>query len=268
METSIEKTQSNALAMKFSSEEIKLLKTTVAPGLNDSEFKVFMVMCERTRLDPFRRQIYAVKRGERMVVQTGIDGYRAIAARTGQYAGNDDAIFDSELQPKKATVTVYRFVNGTRCPFSASARWDQYYPGDKLGFQWKKMPHVMLAKCAEAQALRKAFPEDLSGLYTEEEMEHSANSSAPISAISSPAVEYESDLPPPPSEEDENVPIQEMRAAILNSLIGKGKPFGSKVNEAKAWVYQQTETDIMNLSADQCIELEDRIKEEFQNAKL
>lgn len=139
-------------------------------------------VCGETRMSPFKRQVYIVKRRQkqgtdfvdRYQIQTGIDGFRAIAEETGQYAGSDDAIFvmdsDNKL-PLSATVTVYKMVSGERCPFSATARWSEYYPGDAMGFMWRKMPFTMLAKCAEALALRKSFPARLSGLYTTEEMQ-------------------------------------------------------------------------------------------------
>jgi phage recombination protein Bet len=162
---------------EFSPEQIDLLKRTICKGSTDDEFTLFIGQCKRTGLDPFARQIHAVKRWdgkqkrEVMQVQVGIDGYRLIAERTGLYAGNDDPVFDDEDKPRKATVTVYKLVGGVRCPFTASARWEQYYPGEKQGFMWNKMPHLMLGKCAEALALRKAFPAELSGLYTTDEMQ-------------------------------------------------------------------------------------------------
>jgi hypothetical protein len=70
-----------------------------------------------------------------------------------------------------ATVTVWRLVQGTRCSFTATARWSEYFPGDQGGHMWRKMPHTMLAKCAEALALRKGFPRQLAGLYAKEEMD-------------------------------------------------------------------------------------------------
>jgi hypothetical protein len=80
-------------------------------------------------------------------------------------------------------VTVYKIIGNVRCPFTASARWDQYYPGDEQGFMWRKMPHLMLGKCAEALALRKAFPAELSGLYIKEEMDQAdAEQAAPYAA--------------------------------------------------------------------------------------
>jgi phage recombination protein Bet len=143
------------------------------------------MVAKRSGLDPFSKQVHFVKRkvwngakkayDEVGTIQTGIDGYRAIAERTGTLAGIDDAVFDSEDKdhPNKATVTVHRFLNGTRIGFTASARWAEYAALDRDGnpaAMWKKMPYLMLAKCAEALALRKAFPNNLSGIYSNEEM--------------------------------------------------------------------------------------------------
>lgn len=161
----------------WSADEIALMRQTVANGVPEAEFARFLYVARKTGLDPLSNQIHIVKRNSRnagpsFTVQTGIDGYRLIADRTGKYAGNDDTVFDNEEAPLRATVTVWKMVDGVRCPFTATARWDQYYPGDGApGFMWRKMPHVMLGKVAEALALRKGFPADLSGLYVAEEME-------------------------------------------------------------------------------------------------
>jgi phage recombination protein Bet len=151
--------------------KIELIKKTVAKGATDDELQLFFHQAKKTGLDPLARQIYFVKRQGSGTIQTAIDGYRLIADRTGKYAGNDDYEFDDpEKQPKWAKARVWKMVEGQRCPFEATARWSQYYPGDAQGWAWKKMPHVMLGKCAEALALRKAFPAELSGIYTNEEM--------------------------------------------------------------------------------------------------
>jgi hypothetical protein len=128
-------------------------------------------------LNPLANQIYARvqpqtdKNPKQVTYAAQIDGYRLIADRTKQYAGNDDPTYDDASGiPGIATVTVYKLVGGVRCPFTASARWKQYCPGGNQAFMWTKMPHLMLGKCAEALALRKAFPAELSGLYTVEEM--------------------------------------------------------------------------------------------------
>ncbi|AIE86367.1 phage recombination protein Bet [Fimbriimonas ginsengisoli] len=154
--------------------KIDLIKRTVAAGATHDELELFFHQARRAGLDPLAKQIYFVKRKGKGVIQVGIDGLRLIADRTGKYAGSDDAEFEGASDrgyPSKAKVTVYKMVSGQRCAFSATARWDEYYPGDDQGFQWRKMPHAMLAKCAEALALRKAFPSDMSGLYIHEEME-------------------------------------------------------------------------------------------------
>lgn len=159
--------------------KVDLIKRTIAVGASQDELEIFFHQCRKTGLDPLAKQIYFQKRGGKMTIITGIDGYRLVADRTGQYAGNDDPVFDDDLKPTKATVTVYKIVGGARCGFTASARWSQYFPGDTLGFMWKKMPHLMLGKCAEALALRKAFPAELSGVYTAEEMHQAGESSEP-----------------------------------------------------------------------------------------
>ena len=165
----------------LSREQIDLIKRTVAHGATDDELALFLHVCQRTGLDPLARQIHAVKRWNRaenrevMSIQTGIDGYRLTAARTGEHMGTDDAVFDTEDEPhpNKASVTVYRLRNGQVCSFTASARWSEYVQTTREGTpnaMWGRMPFLMLGKCAEALALRKAFPAELSGLYTHEEM--------------------------------------------------------------------------------------------------
>lgn len=178
----------NALSIPtgdLSREQTDLLKRTVCQGATDDEFALFVTVCSRSGLDPFARQIHAVKRWdakakrEVMSIQTGIDGYRLVAQRSGQYGGQDDAVFDEDEggpYPRKATVTVYKMIDGTRCPVTKSARWEEFVQtykrsGEtKIGPSWEKMPRLMLAKCAEALALRAAFPQEMSGIYTTEEL--------------------------------------------------------------------------------------------------
>ena len=183
----------------FTEEEERYIKNRFK--LNNDQLEVFLLAAKRYNLNPITNQIYPQVRGSNMTVTTGIDGFRLIADRTRCYAGNDDPIYDNEEDPKKATVTVYKIVGGARCPFTASARWEQYFPGERQGFMWKKMPHLMLGKCAESLALRKAFPAELSGLYTQEEMQQAK------SADNGVVVEVE---PPTPQRE---VPAQEEETA-------------------------------------------------------
>ena len=166
--------QNTPLNQTFNDDQVKLIKSTIAKGATDDELQLFLYQAQKTGLDPLARQIHFVKRANQMTIQTAIDGFRAIAARTGQHAGTSDGIFEVQKgidRPSKATVVVKKIVQGIVSEFSATARWDEYFPGEKQGFMWKKMPYTMLEKCAEAKALRKAFPEDLSGMYTNDEMQ-------------------------------------------------------------------------------------------------
>lgn len=181
--------QTRALARaegwSFSPEETQLIKSTCAPAdVTDAEFRVFLYVSAQRRLNPLLKQIYAVRRKGKIVHQTGIDGFRATAARTGSHAGTDDVVCAGTAGAKGfvATVTVWKLVNGVRCPFTASARWEEYLPEPPNDFMWKRMPNSQLGKCAEALALRKAFPEDLGGLYTNDEMEQAgpAQSAPPV----------------------------------------------------------------------------------------
>ncbi|RYG36371.1 hypothetical protein EON81_10020, partial [bacterium] len=167
----------------------ELIRRTVAAGATNDELELFLHMARRSGLDPLARQIHFVKRRGRGVVQVGIDGLRLTADRTGLDAGNEDPEFFGSTDtgyPGKAKVTVYKLVAGLRCAFTASARWDEYYPGDEQGFMWRKMPSTMLGKCAEALALRKAFPADLSGLFIHEEMEQAGAASNPAEPYGEP----------------------------------------------------------------------------------
>lgn len=177
---------------KLTRSQIDLIKRTVAKGASDDELRLFVQVCKGANLNPFLRQVHLVPRWDTKIgrevrtIQVGIDGFRAIAESSGQYAGNDDPIFDGENEieygekknkvtvPLKAKVVVYKLMDGNRMPFSATARWEEYYPGPKMGFQWHIKPYLMLGKCAEALALRKAFPKLLSGMYAAEEMDKTA----------------------------------------------------------------------------------------------
>jgi phage recombination protein Bet len=167
--------------VKFNQSQIDLIKSQIAPKATDDELKLFLYQCQRTGLDPLTRQVYAIHRWnsqqgrEVMTIQTSIDGLRLIAERSGEYAGQDEPLFiEEDGKVVAAKVTVHRFKGETRYPAATGVAYmTEYIPIDKSGQPmglWKKMPRIMISKVAEALALRKAFPQDLSGIYAEEEM--------------------------------------------------------------------------------------------------
>ena len=175
----------------FTPKQVDILKNSICKGLSNEEFEIFLMACAKTQLDPFMRQIYAVKRkakkadgswGETMTIQTGIDGYRLIAERTGCYAPGVEPTYVQDSSGNLLSATAYikkQTKDGTWHTVSASAYVDEYMQtfvdkqtGEKRPTgMWGNMPRTMLAKCAEAQALRKAFPAEMSGVYTKEEMQ-------------------------------------------------------------------------------------------------
>ena len=168
----------------MSEDQVELVKSTVCKGASDDELKLFLGVCSRTGLDPFARQIYSLPARGGRATMISIDGFRLIAERSGHYAGQlgpewcgEDgrwrSVWLEDGEPAAARVGVLR--SDFAQPLYAVARMRSYRGGTPT---WKQMPDVMLAKCAEMLALRRAFPAELSGLYGGEEMTQ-ATSPAP-----------------------------------------------------------------------------------------
>lgn len=216
-----------ALSTEFTGRQLELIRHTVAKDCQADEFNLFIAVAQRAGLDPFRKQISALVFNKnkpdkrRMSIITNIDGLRAIAARSHRYRPDENEpviTYDAGLRGltnplgiEKAVVRIYiRDEGGSEWrPVAGVAYWDEFAPiseewkeGDDgkrrpsgkmildTGGNWARMGRVMISKCAEAQALRKAFPEDLSGLYEGAELDQArANDLSPTEIIESQRVE-------------------------------------------------------------------------------
>jgi phage recombination protein Bet len=199
--------QHNKGVSLFSERQQALIRRTVAKDCSNDEFDIFIGMCIALKLDPLRKQIYAFVYGKddpkkrQLTLVTSISGFRTIAERTGNYRPDEEGpVFtfdDNEKGPTNplglvsAKVRVYKFSHGAWHPVAETAYWSESAPiKDEWGWdnetgkrkptgkkvldtsgQWGKMPRLMLAKCAEAAALRKAWPDEMSNLYGEEEID-------------------------------------------------------------------------------------------------
>ena len=167
--------------VEFSEEKMALIKKTIAKGCTNEELQLFIHSCKRFGLDPLLKQIYAVKRGDTMTIQTGIDGYRLIAERSGKYMPGKEPTFTYDKDGKLFSATSYVKKigpDGVWHEIACTAIFTEYAPiyNGKIGGMWKDKGHLMLAKCAEAAALRRGFPAEMSGVYTDEEMEQADSS--------------------------------------------------------------------------------------------
>ncbi len=180
------------------------LQNSVFPGAKEESILLAIDYCKARKLDILKKPCHIVpmsvtdaKTGSKQwrdVIMPGIYEQRITAFRTGQMAGQDEPEFGEDITyknvtaPKWCKVTVYRFVNGQRCAFSHTEYFSEACATTKDGSinsMWTKRPRGQLAKCAEAGALRKAFPDELGGVMTAEEMaeEQQANHEAQKTTI-------------------------------------------------------------------------------------
>lgn len=173
-------------------ERLELLKRTITAStpLTDDEFKLYLERCRSLGVDPFDRSVHPVRRRRKtkenkweqyLVFQTGIDVYRQIAEQSGDPFEHGEPQWTPEPEtgaqhPVVCRYTVYRWIKGQRCAFPVVVLWNEYVQkkqnGEPTSF-WLRMAFFQLAKCAEALALRKAFPKKFKGVYTHDEMDQS-----------------------------------------------------------------------------------------------
>lgn len=168
-------------------DQVDLVKRTVAKDASDDELALFLHHCKTTGLDPLSNQIYWIKRGNEGRPQVAIGGARLVAERTGRYrpghtlwyddAGATYEVWLKDTPPAASRVTVFK--DGVEVPGRAVT----YKERAQNTPTWKSMPATMLAKCAEMDTLRTAFPQELSGLYSPEEMGSEHPVSTPRTAI-------------------------------------------------------------------------------------
>ena len=233
-------------------DQYRLLRTQIAPGCTDEELALFLHVAKMRGLDPFAKQIYAIRRKSRakdsygewvdvfkMTIQTGIDGFRLIAARAGLEA-QEKPIFRYEESRKNllnplglvsCEVSVWK--KGATRPTTSEAFWDEYKQladeyddsgrktgSKKLTGKWADMPHGMLAKVTEAISLRRQFPEDLSGLYIDEEMDQADNArdDERASSAQSPATPATTPTSALPAKVQQTHAAEKSEAAIVAEL--------------------------------------------------
>lgn len=231
-----------------------LLRDMLCKGASDNELTLFIDICNKTNLDPFSKQCWAVKRWDKslgrevMSFQTGVDGFRVIANRSSKYGGQvgpywcgDDGkwvdVWLKNTPPVAAKVGIIR--SDFKEPLWAVAKFSSYAAKTKEGRLtqfWEKMPDLMIAKVAECLALRKTFPQDLSGIYSQEEMEQSE-----IKDVT-PVKEKPIELPKKETtnivenKEPDHKPKNETaaNASQLKMLIEKGELIGLKPSDFKS----------------------------------
>jgi phage recombination protein Bet len=186
--------------LEFTPQQCAMIRDTYANGASEKEFQVLLEVAKVRRLNPLLKQVHFVKRKNKQLgrdvwsVQVSIDGLRAIAERTGKYDGQDEPEYERNAEGFIIACRVRVYRKDWARPAVGVAHWDEYvqttaYDGKTTPTKfWADMPHVMIAKCAEAIAMRKAFPEDMGGLYVDEEMQQADNGRADTGGAYSPSL--------------------------------------------------------------------------------
>jgi phage recombination protein Bet len=198
--------------LEFTPQQTAMIRDTYANGADPREFQVLMEIAKVRRLNPLLRQVHFVKRWDNnkgrevWSVQVSVDGLRAIAERTGKYDGQDEPEYELDDKGRIVSCKVKVYRKDWSRPAVGVAFWSEYVQTKKDGSPtkfWVSMPRVMIAKCAEAIAMRKAFPEDMGGLYVDEEMQQAENGRAEPSLSLSPHSAPDEDRDAPSKDSDE-----------------------------------------------------------------
>ena len=238
-------------------EQMELIKRTVARGCNTDELALFLHVCARTGLDPLLKQIYAIKRGGTMTIQTSIDGMRVIADRTGNYAPGREPEFHLDEHGELVAATAFikkRTSDGVWHEFATTARYSEYVQlrdGKPTAF-WEKMKFNQTAKCAEALGFRKGFPIETAGVYSFDEMaqadvDREADERHP--RLNVPKQEQLAKTGPP-ADEDENMlagalprvqspAVRALESAIKDLAEFASVPYEQQLKEVKAAVLER-----------------------------
>lgn len=167
--------------------------SSIFPGATDESKLMAIDYCKSRGLDIMKKPCHIVPMNVkdaktnqyawRDVIMPGIAEIRITADRTGKYAGQDAPVFGPMVEmdfgkathtvPESCTVTVYRIIDGNRVAFSHTEFFEEAANTTKdgaLNSMWTKRKRGQLSKCAEAGALRKAFPEESGGVITAEEV--------------------------------------------------------------------------------------------------
>jgi len=228
----------------FTDEQIKIIRDTVAQGATPIELQFFLHQCNRTKLDPLLNQIHFIKRKswdaatggyiEKPTIQAGIDGLRLIADRTGKYAPGDppEYKYDKNGRLYSARVSILKLVKDQWFRVWGEAFFSEYVATNKSGepvAMWKSKPHIMLSKCAEAAALRKGFPAELSGVYSHDELEQADGPTR------LPEIEQAAPAPEPIAQQGPDLAlVQQLQTELYTTLTGSGVEQASAIAAVNA----------------------------------
>lgn len=217
--------RSRALFPGWDVEQVDLVRRTLAPELNVDELALFIAVADRSGLDVFSRQVYTFKSKGRVCIGIGIDGLRAKADETGCYAPGPEPTFtygpDGKLE--SSTAHVLKYSHGSWITVSATCYWDEWAQNTP---NWREKKRHMLSKCAEALALRRAFPRQIGQLGTEREVvamaaEHPADDAGQV-------IETTAEPVPPPTPKPPTEPQARKRRS------------GSPKNREAAWAFAKS----------------------------